>query len=305
MAAASTAEECCGLALESGQPRLAAAARAVEACLAAVHGDTSRAEKTALEVEQLALPMGGSSLLAIAQLARGLAALANGQQLVAFERLRRLFAPDDVAYHPFVSQWAFVDLAEAAALAGVQQEMGPIVAMAEGLAQQNPAPWFEMSARFARPLLARGEPAEELFKEVLDPALIGWPFQRGRLLLLYGMLLRRDRRVAESRAPLRAARDAFDALGAVPWSDRARSELRASGETSRPPSIERWAELTPQELQIAQLAADGFTNREIGERLYLSHRTIGSHLYRLFPKLGISSRAQLASAMESRPGTDN
>jgi DNA-binding NarL/FixJ family response regulator len=72
--------------------------------------------------------------------------------------------------------------------------------------------------------------------------------------------------------------------------DRAHRELRASGETVRKRRAEAWDELTPQELQIAQLAADGLTNREIGERLYISHRTVGTHLYQLFPKLGVTSR---------------
>ena len=97
--------------------------------------------------------------------------------------------------------------------------------------------------------------------------------------------------------PLRAARDGFDALGVVSWGERARQELRASGETSRMRKPEARDRLTPQELQIARMAADGLTNREIGQRLYLSHRTVGSHLYHLFPKLGISSRTELAAAL--------
>jgi DNA-binding NarL/FixJ family response regulator len=119
------------------------------------------------------------------------------------------------------------------------------------------------------------------------------------VLLAYGAWLRRRRRVAEARAPLRAARDAFDALGAIPWSERARQELRASGETSRPRTPEVRDQLTPQELQIAQLAAEGLSNREIGHRLYLSHRTVGSHLYRIFPKLGIAARSDLRDALTS------
>jgi len=87
-------------------------------------------------------------------------------------------------------------------------------------------------------------------------------------------------------------------LGANPWSERARQELRASGESSRRRVPEVRDELTPQELQIAQLAATGLTNREIGEMLYLSHRTISSHLYRTFPKLGITSRGELRDVLE-------
>jgi DNA-binding NarL/FixJ family response regulator len=103
----------------------------------------------------------------------------------------------------------------------------------------------------------------------------------------------------ESRALLREARDMFDAIGASNWGDQARSELRASGERSRGRVPEARDQLTAQELQIAQLAADGLSNREIGQRLYLSHRTISTHLYRVFPKLGITSRAELAAALAS------
>ncbi len=90
-------------------------------------------------------------------------------------------------------------------------------------------------------------------------------------------------------------------MGAVPWAERARQELRASGETVRQRATERREELSPQETQIAQLAAEGLTNREIGERLFLSHRTVGSHLYRTFPKLGIRSRSELAAALNQVP----
>ena len=77
--------------------------------------------------------------------------------------------------------------------------------------------------------------------------------------------------------------------------------MRASGERVHAPESAGHESLSPQELQIAHLAAEGLSNREIGERLYLSHRTVGSHLYRIFPKLGITSRAQLAAALATSP----
>jgi DNA-binding NarL/FixJ family response regulator len=98
---------------------------------------------------------------------------------------------------------------------------------------------------------------------------------------------------------LRAAIEAFDALGVTPWSERARQQLRATGEQIRPRIPGTRDQLTAQELQIAQMAAGGLTNREIGQKLYLSHRTVGSHLYRIFPKLDITSRAQLASRLDA------
>ncbi len=129
----------------------------------------------------------------------------------------------------------------------------------------------------------------------------GWPAYHARTQLAYGKWLRRRRHAAESRAPLRAAAEVFTALGLTRLSDQARRELRASGETLCQRQPEIWDQLTPQELQIAQLAADGLTNREIGERLYLSHRTVGSHLYKLFPKLGVTSRSELRAVLGPAP----
>jgi ATP/maltotriose-dependent transcriptional regulator MalT len=107
-----------------------------------------------------------------------------------------------------------------------------------------------------------------------------------RLEMSYGSWLRRQRRITESRPHLRAARDMFDALGVPPWADKASAELRASGERmAEPPRAPRQS-LSPQELQIAQMASSGLSNREIGDRLFLSHRTVAAHLYRVFRNSG-------------------
>jgi DNA-binding NarL/FixJ family response regulator len=105
----------------------------------------------------------------------------------------------------------------------------------------------------------------------------------------------------EARTHLRSAIDGFEAIGAVPWAERARQELRASGETLRRRAPDRRDRLSPQEMQIAQLVAVGLTNREIGERLFPSHRTIASHLYRSFPKLEVKSRSELAAELSQVP----
>jgi DNA-binding NarL/FixJ family response regulator len=126
--------------------------------------------------------------------------------------------------------------------------------------------------------------------------LANWHCYRGRMLLWYGRWLRRQRRVAESRTRLQSALDAFEALAFPELAESARQELRASGVTPPRRAPEAWAQLTPQELQIAQLAAAGNTNRTIGQQLYLSPRTVQSHMYRIFPKLGITARAQLRDA---------
>jgi DNA-binding NarL/FixJ family response regulator len=105
--------------------------------------------------------------------------------------------------------------------------------------------------------------------------------------------------VMEARSPLRLAREAFDALGALPWGERARQELRATGEASQRRGPTPIDQLTPHELQIAHMVAEGLSNRQIAEQLYLSHRTVGAHLYRIFPKLGITSRSQMSGLLQS------
>lgn len=154
--------------------------------------------------------------------------------------------------------------------------------------------------RYARALLADPNHAEPLYLAALAPDLGGWPFNDARVLLSYGGWLRRQRRVTDARAPLRSARETFERLGALGWAERARRELRAAGEDSVRRAPEAWYQLSAQETQIAQLVAEGLSNKEIGRRLYLSHRTITSHLYRMFPKLGVTSRAQLARAAAER-----
>ena len=111
--------------------------------------------------------------------------------------------------------------------------------------------------------------------------------------LVLGSRLRRRKQILEGRDLLRSAREGFDSLGAESWAQRAREELSAAGVPSRAPSPAPWSSLSAQELQVARMAAEGLSNRQIAERLYMSHRTVASHLYRVFPKLGISSRAQL------------
>ena len=160
---------------------------------------------------------------------------------------------------------------------------------------RRPAEWIAINIRHARAVLADDErEAAVRFEEALGADLDRWPFWRGRLLLAHGRWLRRHPHVTDSRAPLREARDMFDAIGASNWGDHARSELRASGERSRRRVPEARDQLTRTGAADRAARGDGLSNREIGQRLYLSHRTISTHLYRVFPKLGITSRAELA-----------
>jgi DNA-binding CsgD family transcriptional regulator len=124
------------------------------------------------------------------------------------------------------------------------------------------------------------------------------PFDAARTSLLYGEWLRRNRRRADARGHLRAALESFERLGATPWADRARSELGATGTAvpadDAPASGGALAALTPQEQQIVRLAARGLSNKDIAAQLFLSPRTVGYHLYKAYPKLGVLSRGELA-----------
>jgi len=295
------AEEARRLATELGQPIWLATAETAVAMIAAFRGDPAATELATARAEQLALPLGATHIVALAQSGPVVSALAHGHHDEALRISERLFDPRDPAHHLHFACMGIGDLAEAAALTGRPQTGRERLAQVEAIVGGAPAEWVALNLRHARAVLADDEPeAATRFEEALAADLDRWPFWRGRLLLAHGRWLRRRRHVTDSRAPLREARDLFDAIGASSWGDHARSELRASGERSRRRAPEARDQLTAQELQIAQLAADGLSNREIGQRLYLSHRTISTHLYRVFPKLGITSRAELGGALASR-----
>ena len=291
------AEETRSLAMVLGQPLWTAAADTVNSTIAGMRGDEELAEQAAAEAERIAAPIGANNIVALAQFGRVAAALGAARHHDAYQAAERLFNPTDPAHHPAMAAWIVGDLAEAAMHAGRVEEARARVAEVEAAAGDNPTIWIALSLRHARALLADDEQAARLFEEALAADLGRWPFQRARLLLAYGEWLRRQRRIADSREPLRTARDIFDSLGCTAWGGRARSELRASGESSRRHDPAARDQLTAQELQIAQLAAQGLSNLEIGHRLYVSHRTVGSHLYRIYPKLGITSRGQLDSVL--------
>lgn len=291
------AEESCRLGRETTQPYLYALIRAIEAAIAALRGDLDRVRELTAEAERGGLSVGASPVLARTQLARGLAALSGGQFEEAYTHLRRLHDPVDPCFELALRCYAIADLVDAAVHCGRSEEVRDIMEEMEAAGLKTPSPALHAGLRFTRALLAEDHRAEELFLTALRADLTGWPFIRARTQLAFGEWLRRQRRAADSRGHLRAARDTFDALGTLPWSDRARQELRASGESSGSRSPDARDRLTPQELQIAQMAAEGLTNREIGQKLYLSHRTVSSHLHRIFPKLGIASRSELGSAL--------
>jgi DNA-binding CsgD family transcriptional regulator len=289
------------LAAELREPHWVAAADAVESVIAGIRGDQDAAERAAVRAERAAVPAGTNMTLAFAQFGRIFAALGAGQYADAWQIAERLFDPASPAHHPVISCWLIGDLAEAALRTNRISEAREQVKQVEAASGDIPGTCIAIGLRHVRAVLAEGSgEAADRFGEALSADLTHWPLQRARLLFAYGQWLRRQRRIAESRSALRDARDAFDAMGCAAWSDQTRRELRASGESSHRRGRSARDQLTAQELQIAQLAAQGLSNRDIAQRLYLSHRTISTHLYRIFPKLGITSRRELPSALSER-----
>lgn len=287
------AEEAVRLGEETNETLWIAGATILKAKLAGIQGDLERSEAFAAQAERLLLSIGASFLRALLQVARGVSAIGAGQHWQAYEHLRRIFSPADPAFNSGVEFYGLADFVEAAVFTGNVDAARSAIDEIERASAPVPVPWVATMLYYGKALLAAPEDAEPLFLQGLGPVSEKWPFLRGRLLLAYGGWLRRQRRPADARAPLREARDIFDALGASPWGDRAREELRASGEASRRRTERTWETLTPQEFHVAQLAAEGFSNKEIGARLYLSHRTVGYHLHRIFSKTGITSRSGL------------
>jgi DNA-binding CsgD family transcriptional regulator/SAM-dependent methyltransferase len=296
------AEEARRLAAEIGEPQWEGGGDAVDCLIAGMRGDADAAERAAARAEQIGVRSQANVVSALTLPGRVLAALGASRHAEAFQIAERLFDPADAAYHPAMRCWLIGDLAEAAANIGRHDHALARLAEVEAAVGKHPETWIALELRYARAILAtEPEIAAARFEEALSADLARWPFDRARLLLAYGRWLRRERRIADSRNPLRAARDLFDTLGCAAWGDQARRELRASGESSRRRDLWLRDELTAQELQIAQLAAEGLSNREIGQKLFVSPRTVSTHLYRIYPKLGISARSQLAVALSETP----
>jgi DNA-binding CsgD family transcriptional regulator len=153
-----------------------------------------------------------------------------------------------------------------------------------------------------RALMRKGETAEDCYREAVER--LGRARMRpdlARTHLLFGEWLRRENRRVDARAQLRAAHEMLDAIGMEAFAERARRELRATGETIRKRTAQAPSTLTPQEAYIARLARDGRSNPEIGAQLFLSVRTVEWHLRKVFTKLGISSRGELHEALPTAP----
>ncbi|MER6679989.1 helix-turn-helix transcriptional regulator [Streptomyces olivaceoviridis] len=207
-----------------------------------------------------------------------------------------------VAVHSTRALWTIADRTEAAVRAGRADQVRDNVDAADEAARAYQSSYLAALVARSRALLAGDDEAagEEFEKSVAAGAVEESRLEVARSRLLYGQWLRRRRSQAAAREQLALALTEFDAIGARGYADRAAGELRAAGETPHRAPGHSWAheKLTAQELQVARLAAKGMSNKEIADSIYLSHRTVSSHLYRVYPKLGITSRAQLAAALQ-------
>lgn len=267
----------------------------VRANLAAVAGD----EQRCAQLIDAAWARGGDVAWRTpwAICAAGMLDLGSGRAESALHRLGELAVGRRYFHIPAIRSTP--DLVEAAVRVGRPGEAAEGFALYENWAGHTGQPWTMALVHRCRALLAEDGAAEAHFRTAL--ALVGpdeRPFEQARTHLLYGEWLRRAKRKAEARTHLSVALTTFERLGAAPWAQRAAQELTATGHTAggRGPAgtaSAAAAVLTPQELQIVRLAAQGLSNKDIAAQLFLSPRTIGAHLYKAYPKLGVMSRGEL------------
>ncbi|MFF3274205.1 AAA family ATPase [Streptomyces chrestomyceticus] len=283
----------------AGLDHAVACAATVDAVVLAHQGDAAAARARAAEALALIDPLESRSVTVYARRALGAAAAAEGAYDTAYDQLRAAFTADGAPLHYHASCPTLPGLAAAAVRSGRREEAHAVVERCARTLGEHASPRMRALLSRARALLAAPEDAEPYFRAALaEPVLAHWPFERAQALLDLAEWLRRQRRIAEARPLLAEALETFRRLGARPWIDRARTESRAAGLDVTAPAPDALAELSPQQQQIVGLAARGLTNREIGEKLFLSPRTVGSHLYRSFPKLGITARSQLRDLVE-------
>ncbi|MFI7125765.1 helix-turn-helix transcriptional regulator [Nonomuraea sp. NPDC050153] len=299
--AAESGAEAWQIARDTGQAGRLRHLHGILARLAAVEGADDRCVRLAGQAEGSARERHGSGW---GGCALTLLDLVRARYEAVADRMARVL--DGPLGHTVIVTFAIADYVEACARLGDPARASGAFARFDAWAAASGRPWATAVAHRCRALLApRGE-AEAHYGAALEwHARGGRMFEQARTELLYGEWLRRARRRSDAGAQLRSAMGRFAALGAAPWAERARTELAATGARADLPELGVEAKpldaLTPQELQVVRLAAAGATNRQIGAQLFLSPRTVGFHLYKAYPKLGISSRAELAGLDLGRP----
>jgi DNA-binding CsgD family transcriptional regulator len=271
--------------------------------VAAGRGEFDTCRQHADRITRWAVPRGMLNAQENADHVRILSAVGQGEFELAYQLATSLSPPGVLPSYVPLALYIALDLVESAVRTNhLPQATAHVTAMHE-------AGVSELSVRMAltvggcSAIVAPDNEASNLFEAALTiTGASRWQFDFARIQLCYGERLRRVRSIVESREHLAAALDAFTRMGARPWAIRAETELGATARNKMRSSSIGLEFLTPQEREVATLAASGLTNKEIGERIFLSHRTVGAHLYRVFPKLGITSRAALRDALMNLDG---
>jgi DNA-binding CsgD family transcriptional regulator len=285
------------LTLAHGYELFAHQFRATLGVLAAQRGDAARADELRKTVERWGRPRRIGHLTQDADVIGLRSALSTGDYEAAWTCATAITTPGTFPPYSSRAPRTLIDLVDAAVHTGHHTEgrLHLDAAVSAGLADISPR--LSLHVAGARALLAEGPETEPLYVAALaHPAGPHFPFETARLTLAYGMWLRRHHRVSDARPVLAAAAHAFSGMGATSWVQRARGELATTGSTRARPE-DRLDDLTAQEKVVAELAATGLTNKQIGARLSLSTRTVSVHLYRVFPKLGITTRAALRDVL--------
>ena len=283
-----------------GYHLLAWPGRLTAALLSAARGDSQAATDIALSMDAWAGPRRAGIIGAYAAHVRSLTALGQADFETAFRNAAAISPPGTLAPYAPHALWVLLDLVEAAIHTGRRAEAAAHVAAARDGRLDRLSPRLRLVVLAGQAITEPRAGTAALELAITEPGNDRWPFDLARIQLIYGSHLRRVKRTTDARRQLAAAAEIFRRLGAIPWTARADGELRATGITVSAAGTGP-ASLTPQQRQIALLAAAGHTNKEIAARLFLSPRTVSTHLHQVFPKLGITSRAALRDALADTP----
>lgn len=295
-AAHAEAVESVRLAEETNQLNLLTFSLATLARIEAARGLDPTCRANAERALELASRLGAGSITVYATSVLGLLELGTGRVEDAADRLTRLSAlvGEIGLREPGVVQWR-PDLIEACVLAGRHDDARAELEVFETEAASTRRVWALATAARCRGMLDEDGDLSGFEAALRRHEGLASPFERARTHLRFGEALRRLRRSSDAREHLRSALSTFELLRATPWADRARAELAATGERTRRRSPGVLAALTPQELRIALLVAEGATNRQVATGLFLSPKTVAYHLAKVYDKLGLNSRVQLAA----------
>ncbi|MFV5998012.1 helix-turn-helix transcriptional regulator [Streptomyces sp. NPDC056231] len=266
--------------------------------LAALRGEADRARELQAMVDAWARPRGVGFLTQITDTIGTTAALTEGDYEAAYLHAIGITPPGTFEPYAHQAPRTLLDLVEAALHTGRTEQARTHALAARDAGLPDLSPRLALTTYGALAMTATDPTeADQMYHQAeTHPAATRFPYELARIHLAHGIRLRHTHGPKAARHPLTLAADTFQRLGAPTWAERARAELRTAG-ASPLASSAHLAALTWQERRIADLAAGGLTNKEIGERMHLSPRTVSSHLYRVFPKLGITSRAALRDAL--------